>query len=564
MPVSQSPFQTAPDWYWDYGLDYQPATTGQGVSAAFGISGQTGPVNLLRDLMAVARARGHGSDSVFLPGGIPGLEPEAEEPVRLSPEQANEKYGDLGLSFNRPVTEEEAEVYARRRRREIAREHVLARAPKDLGSQVAYFGAGLAAQALDPINVVVSLIPSVGTARFAAWAGRSGVAGAAVRGGVEGIVGAAAIEPLVYAGARALQDDYTLADSLANVAFGGIIGGAFGAGSKAIWNLVAPYHPQTRDAALRTAIAKYALDEPVNVSAVLRADPAAHEGGYYSMRAAIEAGDIVESLRRQIAEADQRVREAGQAGAAPGAYAEAVGRLETIDGELRAPDLPADRRADLQREREAVVASIAGGEEVFAAPQRQRLEALEAERDTLRSRLAERIKVAEQERAAFNAGIAAAAAVGDTATFGARDLSGVSGRLGDVQRVGDGAAFEIPAALLSGYAGRVAHAEAAANRAVRGVYDSQRGAAAPVTGAEEILIRSGRAYVDRHGRETDGVVAAEQARQEADAFISAAVAEGLLDEADVTALRAADERDRTPQYLKAISAGVRCLVVRAV
>nr|DAG73924.1 MAG TPA: crystallin beta/gamma motif-containing protein [Caudoviricetes sp.] len=99
------------------------------------------------------------------------------------------------------------------------------------------FGAGLVTSMLDPINVASSFIPIVGEQRVmsmlarnagSAW-GRAGVRVGV--GALEGAVGVAALEPLIYAAKTQTQSDYGMTDSLLNIAFGTVMGGAMhGAG----------------------------------------------------------------------------------------------------------------------------------------------------------------------------------------------------------------------------------------------------------------------------------------------------------------------------------------------
>lgn len=116
------------------------------------------------------------------------------------------------------------------KQREVGQQTVSAR-PHGVGATLSGFAGGFAAGALDPINVASAFIPVVQEARYAEWlaaAGESTLARAAVRakvGAIEGVVGAAAVEPIVYAGAQSEQLDYGVGDSFLNVMFGGILGG---------------------------------------------------------------------------------------------------------------------------------------------------------------------------------------------------------------------------------------------------------------------------------------------------------------------------------------------------
>lgn len=115
------------------------------------------------------------------------------------------------------------------KRREVEQFQTMARRSGPLTS-VAGFGAGLAASAADPLNAASAFIPLVPEWRYASWLAKASGFGerTAIRAGVgalEGGVGAALIEPFVYAGATDQQLDYSLADSFMNVAFGTALGG---------------------------------------------------------------------------------------------------------------------------------------------------------------------------------------------------------------------------------------------------------------------------------------------------------------------------------------------------
>ena len=74
-------------------------------------------------------------------------------------------------------------------------------------------------------------IPIVGQTRFASMVARAGLTGARFRkGAMEGLVGIAAVEPLVYTAATREQSDYDLVDSLIAVTFGGVLGGGLHVG----------------------------------------------------------------------------------------------------------------------------------------------------------------------------------------------------------------------------------------------------------------------------------------------------------------------------------------------
>lgn len=158
-----------------------------------------------------------------LPSLPPWLAPE-ESPM-LTPDEAAERYGHLGLTFDEPVTESFAAILAERKRVELARQLAMSRA-EGIVAGVGMFGADIVASMLDPINVGAAFVPVVGQARFLRMVQRMGPTRARVsRGAVEGLAGAALVEPIVLTAALREQADYGVAESLLNIAFGTIVGG---------------------------------------------------------------------------------------------------------------------------------------------------------------------------------------------------------------------------------------------------------------------------------------------------------------------------------------------------
>jgi len=127
-------------------------------------------------------------------------------------------------------TREALDMIIERKRQERVRQDVIGRTPYSLtGTPLRGLGM-LGASVLDPLNIASAFVPVVGEARYAALLGQagSGLARAGVRAGVgviEGAAGAAILEPAIMAGHAYLDDDYTMNDSLLNIAFGGFLGG---------------------------------------------------------------------------------------------------------------------------------------------------------------------------------------------------------------------------------------------------------------------------------------------------------------------------------------------------
>jgi hypothetical protein len=123
---------------------------------------------------------------------------------------------------------------ARQKQRQ-ERQQVIERQPDGFTTSALGIGAMLAPQIADPINLATGLIPIVGPARYSALVGasKSALGRFGVRAGVAGAeagVGSALIEPINYATARALGDDYDAYDSFMNISFGIGFGSAIGSG----------------------------------------------------------------------------------------------------------------------------------------------------------------------------------------------------------------------------------------------------------------------------------------------------------------------------------------------
>ena len=118
-----------------------------------------------------------------------------------------------------------------RKKAEIERQSIIQRGPQGFLPATAKLATSLVTSIADPINLAMMFIPIVGEARFAAMVARAGLTGARFRkGAMEGLVGIAAIEPLVYTAATREQSDYDLVDSLIAVTFGGVLGGGLHVG----------------------------------------------------------------------------------------------------------------------------------------------------------------------------------------------------------------------------------------------------------------------------------------------------------------------------------------------
>lgn len=155
---------------------------------------------------------------------------ESEEGQReLSVDELNEKYKDIGLRFDGPQKERVAEYIAQSYRERTYLEQKIASGPQGYTSLIGRFGAGVIAHALDPVETGLTFATG-GLLRLGAAAvfGRSvapSLLGRVGVGAAEGALTQAALEPLNYSTLNKLQEDYTAAESLYNIAIGAAFGG---------------------------------------------------------------------------------------------------------------------------------------------------------------------------------------------------------------------------------------------------------------------------------------------------------------------------------------------------
>ncbi len=360
--------------------------------------------------------------------GILGeMEDDESAPRLMEPDEANQRFGIEGkLTFDAATTEGVAEELNRLKREELQREDVFRRAQGGAGQWSARFGVGLAASALDPLNIASAFIPVVGPSRYALWlegAGSAlGRAGIRARvGAVEGLAGAALLEPIVYGVAKSEQADYTAADSMLNLAFGTVLGGGLHAGFGAVADSVRgplarqidAMEPAEREASLRTAIAQVAEGRPVDVEAFfLRQEllsgtslgrsadlPPAMEATLRDVYG-ITAQDMplidmpvlanlseAESLRIRAAQIDEQIAGLSINERAGVAAQETLARLDAVETDLAKAGLT-ERKALETRKDELLTNTTPEALRATVEPLEQR-RVLQAERSNIDSRLKE-------------------------------------------------------------------------------------------------------------------------------------------------------------------------------
>lgn len=164
-----------------------------------------------------------------------------------------------------------AQLLAERADRRRDFQITLQRSKGGFGLGAAQFGVAIAGSFLDPLNIASAFIPAVGPARAAAMAAKFGKSGSrAMKGAIDGAVGAAVLEPLIIGAAAAEQDEsYTLLDSFLNVAVGSALGSGLHVGFGKISDRINRTPPQTRARAEQTALGQALADQQVRVDPII-------------------------------------------------------------------------------------------------------------------------------------------------------------------------------------------------------------------------------------------------------------------------------------------------------
>lgn len=410
MPIQRGPF---------YLEDYQ-SSLGASIDATAEAASVTNPIESIMRMRELSRAeRGVGNDILdYNPFG-------AQPPDTASPMTdagtARQRIKDEGLNLTVPdagIRSRALDILIERKNAERQREDILNRAPTGIGASSARFATNLAVSAMDPLNIASGFIPVIGEARYAGMlAGAGGVFGrAAVRAGVgaaEGAVGAAAVEPLVYGAAQQEQADYSLTDSLSNIAVGTVLGGGLHVGAGAVGDAVragrdwrtakaapdAPIPrmmeaapPDVREAAIRTGVSQAVDGRELNI------EPLFQLPGTMERLSEIQLGDVrkqslasfgesearISELTAQAAQFPQREAEVGalsqsvdtlrgeaeslrvdlsnaqqrQAAIEPVLNEATQARLDAIASDLQTPALPKSRRDALQHEQSTILESV--------------------------------------------------------------------------------------------------------------------------------------------------------------------------------------------------------------
>lgn len=195
----------------------------------------------------------------------------------VDPKTLNKLYGQsLGLSFDTPQRKGAVDILVAAKREQRQRDYILAHGPQGFSARSANFLTTLAVSAADPLNIAAAFVPVVGEARAALWTERYGATVSRfAQGAISGGSVTAAYQPLEALRDHVFQEQYGPLDAFMNVAFGTLLGGGLHAGLGKLSDFLGGLHPETREAALTSAVAQSAEGRSVDVSAVMASDPAA-------------------------------------------------------------------------------------------------------------------------------------------------------------------------------------------------------------------------------------------------------------------------------------------------
>ena len=159
----------------------------------------------------------------------------------------------LDLDDDAELSRPELDTMLRLKERERKQLQTMGRRPQTWGGFAVELSGGLAGSLMDPAQAAASFIPVVGQARYARYlaGAKTGLGRAGVRAGVgavEGLAGAALLEPLVYTRAQSLGLEYTTTDSFMNLAFGTVLGGGLHVMGGAALDAVSPARRAAIDA----------------------------------------------------------------------------------------------------------------------------------------------------------------------------------------------------------------------------------------------------------------------------------------------------------------------------
>ena len=166
----------------------------------------------------------------------------------IEEEEFDQSYGLSGAEWHNGMTVEEAKYIATAKMERLNRDLVF-QSVDSVAGQVGIFAGQLLPQFVSPTNWAMSMVPVLsGSRQFRVWAqGLSALKRRLAQGGAAGFIGSAVTEPLAYAAENLEQHDYTMADSLLNVAVAGpLLGAGISAGGGKIKDIYQKAYPGER------------------------------------------------------------------------------------------------------------------------------------------------------------------------------------------------------------------------------------------------------------------------------------------------------------------------------
>lgn len=204
---------------------------------------------------------------------------------QISQDVLNERYKESGVKFDRPMSEESAELIVNRKKRQQYLRGVLESGP--INPTVAGIGGGLISNVVDPFEIGIGLTTggllkaSGVSGAFARRFGSSFVAQKTMAG-LDNAVGAGLIEPLAYEHARKMLEDRDYTDTLEQLGYAfaapfaiGAVGygiGSIGRGASAAFDGFRNKYfggPGVSKAQYDHAVDQFAGDRAVDVDAVV-------------------------------------------------------------------------------------------------------------------------------------------------------------------------------------------------------------------------------------------------------------------------------------------------------
>lgn len=204
-------------------------STGEVAEAAFDQASFENPSTALQRISELAQAEeGALEQRLGMGGGLVLREPDS--PL-LTQAEAKARMKELGIDIQIPkegIRERSLDILTERHQEDAKRQFILGNAPK--GTMPLQLLSSFAAQLTDPLNIATAFVPVVRESKYSAMLARAStpLGRAGVRAGVgatEGAVGTAMLEPLILGASKQDQTDYSMYDSMLNIAFGTVIGG---------------------------------------------------------------------------------------------------------------------------------------------------------------------------------------------------------------------------------------------------------------------------------------------------------------------------------------------------